>query len=197
MANNLQKQNDRERKKRMEETPAYKRAMKHKNDDSAVHKAQVRTFQAMGDYFQEVTRRHRTEGFQKKIFTDTKMLTDECNSFLQYCMMHEIIPTWTLLSVWLGCNIDTLYAITSLGPSDPRSEILQKAKSAIYTILEQFTASAEGNPGGRVFLMKALWGLSDQPSSIDVNIHTDVPRQMLEPGDVEKIVNLTRDDYSE
>lgn len=184
------------REQRMEQTPAYKKAMKRKNDDSAVHKAQTRTFQAMGAFFQAVTQRHQSQEFKTKIFTNTDFLTAECNAFLQYCMEHEIVPTWMLLSVWLGCNIDTMNAILCLSSDDPRSAVLQKAKSAIYTILEQFTASAEGNPGGRVFLMKALWGLSDQPNSIDVNIHTDGQRAALEPDSVAKMINLAPDDYS-
>lgn len=193
----LQGQSNKEREQRMEETPAYKKAMKHRNDDSAVHKAQVRTFQAMGAFFQEVTHRHQPKEFKTKIFTNTDFLTAECNAFLQYCMVHELVPSWMLLSVWLGCNVDTMNAILCLGTDDPRSAILQKAKSAIYTILEQFTVSAEGNPGGRIFLMKSLWGLSDQPNSIDVNIHTDESHTTLPPDSVEKIVNLAPDDYSE
>ncbi|HEX3038168.1 MAG TPA: hypothetical protein VHO94_04145 [Oscillospiraceae bacterium] len=184
---------DDDREKRIQETPAYKRAMKKKEADSAVHKAQQRTFQAMGEFFQEVGSRRQKRGFCKSLFEDTAELTQECNQFLTYCMEHEIVPSWNLFSVWLDCDISTLNAILNLG--DERSTILQKARAAIYTILEQFTSSGEGNPGGKIFLMKALWGLSDQPTSIDVNVNVNGSRPQLEPTEIEKMIELTPDNY--
>ncbi len=122
------------------------------------------------------------------MFEDTAELTKECGEFLTYCMENEIVPTWGLLAVWLDCNVSTLNAILSL--SDERAAILQKAKGAIYTILEQLTTSGEGAPGGRIFLMKALWGLSDQ-QPIDVNVNFNGQSQAVLPDDAENIINLT------
>jgi hypothetical protein len=180
---------DIERDQRMQSTPAYKKSLKKKEDsDSAVHKAQQRTFESMKGFMLETGRRHKTGKFQTKSFEDTEELSQQCSDFLTYCMENEIVPTWSLLSVWLGCNLDTLYAITKLG--DKRAEILQKAKTAIYTILEQLTTSGEGAPGGRIFLMKALWGLSDQ-QPIDINVNMGGQSQAVLPDDAENIINLT------
>lgn len=183
-----------DREKRIMETPTYKKAMKNKSDDSAVHKSQQRTFQAMGEFFKEVGRRREKRGFSKALFEDTNELFQECNDFLGFCMVYELVPSWNLFSLWLDCDISTLNAILGLG--DERSAVLQKAKSAIYTILEQMTANAEGNPGGKIFLMKALWGLSDQPTSIDVNVNVNgAGRTTFEPDQVEKLIELTPKDY--
>lgn len=186
-----------EREKRMQATPEYKKAMKNKNSDSAVYKANKRTFQAMGGFFQEVGRRKKERGFKTKVYDDPDVLFQECDSFLYYCMTNELIPSISLLSQWLDVDQSTLYALISL--NDERSEILQKTKIAIYTILEQFTGSGEGNPGGRVFLMKALWGLSDQPNSIDVNVNINGSgaQSTFSPDKIEEIIDLTPDDYSE
>lgn len=183
-----------DREKRIMETPAYKKAMKNKSDDSAVHKSQQRTFQAMGEFFQEIWQKHQDSGFQQRMFNDPAELTKECNNFLGFCMVHELVPSLNLLTQWLDINPTTINAMISLG--DERAEVLQKAKSAIYTILEQFTASGEGNPGGKIFLMKALWGLSDQPTSIDVNVNVNgAGRTTFEPDQVEKLIELTPKDY--
>lgn len=183
-----------DREKRIMETPAYKKSLKSKNDDSAVHKSQQRTFQAMGEFFQEVGRKHQGTGFQQRMFNDPAELTQECNNFLNFCMVHELVPSLNLLTLWLDINVTTISAMISLG--DERAEVLQKAKAAIYTILEQFTASGEGNPGGKIFLMKALWGLSDQPTSIDVNVNVNgAGRTTFEPEQVEKLIELTPQDY--
>lgn len=186
-----------EKEKRIMESPAAKRAMKKKNEDSAVYKSQQRTFQAMGEFFQEVGKKHKKPGFRTRLFEDTEELTRECNDFLGFCMVHEIVPSINLISLWLDTDPSTLNAMISLG--DERSYVLQKAKSAIYTILEQFTASGEGNPGGKIFLMKSLWGLSDQPASIDVNVNVNGSggRSTFSSEQVQELIELTPDDYSD
>lgn len=185
-----------DREERIIKSPAYQKAMKKKNDDSAVHKSQQRTFQAMGEFFQEINQKHQGKGFKTKLFENPAELTQECNNFLGFCMVHELVPSLNLLSLWLDTDQSTMCAIISLG--DKRSQVLQKAKAAIYTILEQFTASGEGNPGGKIFLMKALWGLSDQPSSIDVNVNVNnAARMTFEPEQVEKVIELTPKDYTD
>lgn len=186
-----------EQEKRIMESPAAKRAMKKKNEDSAVYKSQQRTFQAMGEFFQEVGKRNKATEFQTRMFNDTAELERECNDFLGFCMIHEIVPSLNLLTLWLDINPTTINAMISLG--DKRAEVLQKAKSAIYTILEQFTASGEGNPGGKIFLMKSLWGLSDQPASIDVNVNVNGGggRSTFSSEQVQELIELTPDDYSD
>lgn len=185
---------DTERDQRMQATPAYKKSLKKKESDSAVHKAQQRTFESMKGFFSEVGSRSKKRGFQTKKFEDTAELAKECNDFLTFCMENEIVPTWSLLAVWLDCDVSSLYAMLSLG--DERSHILQKAKGAIYTILEQLTTSGEGAPGGRIFLMKALWGLSDQ-HPIDINVNMGSQSQAILPDDAENIVNLTPSEWKD
>lgn len=183
---------DDERDKRMQETAPYKRAMKQKQEDSAVYKSQKRTFASMKGFMLEVGERNKRSGFKQKLFTDENELRQECNGFITYCMDNEIIPTWNLLSVWLNCNQDTLYAVVN--QNDKRSEELQKTRTILFTILEQIALEREGNPAAPIFFMKSMWGLSDQ-QAVDVNINMSGPSQTTLPDEVENLINLTPDEY--
>lgn len=181
---------------RMHEDPATGRA-KHPKEKSvsAAFKSQERTMNAMGAFFCEVGIRNKSRGYCERIFTDEKApeLSQDCNDYINFCMTNGIIPTWHLLSVWLDAAVNVLYAEENL--SSKCGRVLQKVRTVIFTILEQSTLQREGNPAAGIFFLKSLWGLSDQ-QPIDVNVHTDAPRQ-LSSAEVQNLIDITPDETHE
>lgn len=185
-----------EEENRLQDDPATGRA-KHPKEKSvsAAFKSQERTMNAMGAFFCEVGIRNKSRGYCERIFTDEKApeLSQDCNNYINFCMTNGIIPTWHLLAVWLDVAVSTLWAEENL--SSKCSSVLQKVRTVIFTILEQSTLQREGNPAAGIFFLKSLWGLSDQ-QPIDVNVHTDAPRQMSS-AEVQNLIDITPDETHE
>lgn len=150
---------------------------------------------AMGKFYGEVAVRNKQAGYKERIFVDEKSLelATDSSDFMLFCMQNGIIPTWNLYAVWLNVDMSTLYAEENL--SSKCSRILKNMRNRIFTILEQSTLQREGNPAAGIFFLKSLWGLSDQ-QPIDVNVHTDAPRQ-LSSAEVQNLIDITPDETHE
>lgn len=171
---------------------APKKPVKEKSG-SAAFKSQKRVMEAMRNFYSVVAERNRNRGYKEKALDDPEALAHDCNQYMVFCMTNGIIPTWNLLAVWLNLTPQTLYAEENL--SSKCAVVLKKSRNDIFTILEQSTLQREGNPAAGIFFLKSLWGLSDQ-QPIDVNLHTDAPRQ-LSSREVQTIIDLTPDEVHE
>lgn len=160
---------------RMQESPAFQRAKdSKKKTESAAYKSRMRALKSMQGFFGEVTARKQASGWRTKTFDNPEELEHDSDEYVNYCLEHEIVPTWNLFAVWMNCDVQTLYAEESL--STKCAGVLKKLRNRLFTILEQFSLQTEGNPASPIFHEKAQYGLSDQ-QPLDINLHTDAPRQ--------------------
>ena len=157
------------------------------------NKSKKRTLASMKKFYQEVSDKNKKTGWKVKTFDNPAELARDSDEFVNYCLENEIIPTWNLFAVWMNVSPQTLYAEENL--SSQCSVVLKKLRNRLFTILEQFSLQTEGNPGSPIFHEKAQYGLSDQ-QPIDVNVHTDAPRQ-LSSAEVQNIIDLTPDEVHE
>lgn len=106
-------------------------------------------------------------GFKKQVFTNYEECLEEVEGYFKLCDQYNIIPTIASLSLYLGVNRDTIYAVAN----DPRtyvcSDILKTAIATCQGYHEQAFMSNEISPVSFIFYAKNYYGMKDQT---DVNV---------------------------
>lgn len=104
-------------------------------------------------------------------------LENEIVKFFELCDRTNTIPTVVNLSVWLGCNRDTIYAHASDSNSQ-FSDIFKSVLNMFHGTLENSTISGAVNPVLYMFLSKNYFGMRDDkniniaPATNDTTINS-------------------------
>lgn len=80
--------------------------------------------------------------------------------FFELCDRTNTIPTVINLSVWLGCNKDTIYAHAN-DSNSPFSDLFKNVLNMFHGTLESSSISGAVNPVLYMFLSKNYFGMRD------------------------------------
>ena len=112
-------------------------------------------------------------------------LENEIVKFFELCDRTNTIPTVVNLSVWLGCNRDTIYAHAN-DSNSPFSDIFKSVLNMFHGTLENSTISGAVNPVLYMFLSKNYFGMRDDkniniaPASNDPTINNQETMSALQ-----------------
>ena len=115
-------------------------------------------------------------------------VTEDIVKFFELCDRTNTIPTVVNLSVWLGCNKDTIYAHAN-NPSSPFSDLFKNVLNMFHGTLENSSISGAVNPVLYMFLSKNYFGLRDdkniqisaqQGSNVNTQETADALRKQIE-----------------
>ena len=121
-------------------------------------------------------------------FESREKLEEEIISFFELCDRTNTIPTVVNLSVWLGCNRDTIYAHAN-DSNSPYSDIFKNVINFFHGSIESSAIGGAVNPVLYMFLSKNYFGLKDDKNiqisaSDNSNINTqetaDALRKQIE-----------------
>lgn len=93
-------------------------------------------------------------------FESVEKLEDEITKFFELCDRTNTIPTVVNLSVWLGCNRDTIYAHAN-DSNSPFSGIFKNVINFFHGTIESSAIGGGVNPVLYMFLSKNYFGLKD------------------------------------
>ncbi len=123
----------------------------------------------------------RTKAFSKigrpYAFKNKEELENDITKFFELCDRTNTIPTVVNLSVWLGCNRDTIYAHAN-DSNSPYSDIFKSVLNMFHGTLENSTISGAVNPVLYMFLSKNYFGMRDDkniniaPATNDTTINS-------------------------
>ena len=136
---------------------------------------------------------------RKKVFNSTGVgrpykwnsveeVTEDIVKFFELCERTNTIPTVVNLSVWLGCNKDTIYEHAN-NSSSPFSDLFKNVLNMFHGTLENSSISGAVNPVLYMFLSKNYFGLKDdknitvsaqQGSNINTQETADALRKQIE-----------------
>ncbi len=124
---------------------------------------------------------------------------DICDYF-DLCEENDTTPSVTGLSVYLGCNRDTLYAHAN-NPNSPFSEVLKRTIEYCHVILENGTVDGKVNPVAYIFLSTNYYGMKNSkdivvtPSQSSEQVDTSDTMQAIQKQIEEE--NIPNADISE
>lgn len=93
-------------------------------------------------------------------FDSIEGLEKDINDYFNLCDENDTTPSVTSLSLYLGCNRDTIYAHAN-NPNSPFSEILKRAIECCHAILENGTVDGKVNPVAYIFLSTNYYGMKN------------------------------------
>ena len=93
-------------------------------------------------------------------FESREVLEEEVVKFFELCDRTNTIPTVVNLSVWLGCNRDTIYAHAN-NSNSPFSDIFKNIINFFHGTIESSAIGGGVNPVLYMFLSKNYFGMSD------------------------------------
>lgn len=93
-------------------------------------------------------------------FESVEKLEDEITKFFELCDRTNTIPTVVNLSVWLGCNRDTIYAHAN-DSNSPFSGIFKNVINFFHGTIESSAIGGGVNPVLYMFLSKNYFGMRD------------------------------------
>lgn len=108
---------------------------------------------------------------RKKVFNNTgvgrpyafeskEQLEEQITDFFELCDRTNTIPTIINLSVWLGCNRDTIYAHAN-DSNSPFSDIFKNVINFFHGTIESSAIGGGVNPVLYMFLSKNYFGMRD------------------------------------
>lgn len=121
-------------------------------------------------------------------FDNIEKLQEEIVGFFELCDRTNTIPTIVNLSVWLGCNRDTIYAHAN-NSSSPYSDIFKNVINFFHGSIESSAIGGAVNPVLYMFLSKNYFGLKDdkniqisaqQGSNVNTQETADALRKQIE-----------------
>ena len=146
---------------------------------------------------------------RKKVFTkigapykwdNCEDLENEIAGFFELCDRTNTIPTIVNLSVWLGCNRDTIYAHAN-DSNSPFSDIFKNVINFFHGTIESSAIGGGVNPVLYMFLSKNYFGMRDDkniniaPATNDPTINNQETMSALQKQlEEENVINA---DYSE
>lgn len=124
------------------------------------------------------------KAFSKHIpISDSEELTKELSDYFSSCYSFEIVPTMSSLAVWLGVNIDTIYANMQNGCKN--SEILKQAVNFCHSINENGAISGSINSVLYMFLSKNYYGMHDNST---INLTTGLNEPTINNANTMKVI---------
>lgn len=145
----------------------------------------------MGNFMQAC---RKNRGFATQIFAEPQKLITAIDEYVETILEIGMFPTWNGLAIYCDASVDTLYAVEKLG--DERSAVLQKYKQYISEFFNQSGLSSSTNPVFSIYYGKSVLGQSDQ-TPVDVNINIGQARSTFSSEQVQELIELTPDDYSD
>lgn len=149
------------------------------------------------DYLSDPNVKEFNKELRKRVFTkiggpykwnNKEELEDDIIGFFELCDRTNTIPTVVNLSVWLGCNRDTIYAHAN-NSSSPYSDIFKNVINFFHGSIESSAIGGAVNPVLYMFLSKNYFGLKDdknitvsaqQGSNINTQETADALRKQIE-----------------
>ena len=100
------------------------------------------------------------KAFMKHIpLTEPEVLSIELQKYFECCYSHDIVPTISSMSVWLGVNKDTIYS--NIAHKSRCSDVLSQAVNFCHSINENGAISGSINTVLYMFLSKNYYGMKD------------------------------------
>ena len=96
-------------------------------------------------------------------FQSRELLEEQITEFFELCDRTNTIPTIVNLSVWLGCNRDTIYAHAN-DSNSPFSDIFKNVINFFHGTIESSAIGGGVNPVLYMFLSKNYFGMKDDKS---------------------------------
>lgn len=93
-------------------------------------------------------------------FESREQLEEQITDFFELCDRTNTIPTVVNLSVWLGCNRDTIYAHAN-DSNSPFSDIFKNVINFFHGTIESSAIGGGVNPVLYMFLSKNYFGMRD------------------------------------
>ena len=93
-------------------------------------------------------------------FDNKEVLEKELNSYFDLCDKTDTVPSITGISMWLGCNRDTIYAHAN-NSNSPFSDIFKNVINYCHLTIENGTIDGKINPVTYIFLAKNYFNLED------------------------------------
>lgn len=93
-------------------------------------------------------------------FSSIEELEKEMSEYFDLCKKTDTMPTVTSLSLWLGCNRDTIYAHAN-DSNSPFSDTFKRTLTYMHSAMENGTLSGDINPVTYIFLAKNYFGMRD------------------------------------
>lgn len=133
-------------------------------------------------------------------FESKEVLENQITEFFELCDRTNTIPTIVNLSVWLGCNRDTIYAHAN-DSNSPFSDIFKNVINFFHGTIESSAIGGGVNPVLYMFLSKNYFGMRDDkniniaPATNDPTINNQETMSALQKQlEEENVINA---DYSE
>lgn len=133
-------------------------------------------------------------------WNNVQEVEEDIVKFFELCDRTNTIPTVINLSVWLGCNKDTIYAHAN-DSNSPFSDLFKNVLSMFHGTLENSSISGAVNPVLYMFLSKNYFGMRDDkniniaPATNDPTINNQETMSALQKQlEEENVINA---DYSE
>ena len=122
------------------------------------------------------------KAMQKRVFNSTgvgrpykwdsvERVEKDIETFFELCDRTNTIPTVVNLSVWLGCNRDTIYAHAN-DPNSPFSDLFKNVLNFFHGTIESSAIGGGVNPVLYMFLSKNYFGMRDD-KNIQVSAASD------------------------
>lgn len=115
--------------------------------------------------FEKLSERHNSG--QPQTFNSYEECRNDVEDYFKLCDSYDIIPTIASLSLYLGVNRDTIYAIANNPKTYEYSDVLKSAIATCQGYHEQAFMSNELSPVSFIFYAKNYYGMKDQT---DVNV---------------------------
>lgn len=96
-----------------------------------------------------------------QLFKSREECQDEVEGYFKLCYDYDMIPTVASLSLYLGCNKDTIYDHIN-NPTSDFSDLLKNAVATCLSYQESGVMSAEVPAVPFIFLGKQYYGFKDQ-----------------------------------
>ena len=134
------------------------------------------------EYLNDPSVKEFNKELRKKVFNSTgvgrpyafesvEKLEEEIGKFFELCDKTNTIPTIVNLSVWLGCNRDTIYAHAN-DSNSPFSDIFKNVINFFHGTIESSAIGGAVNPVLYMFLSKNYFGMRDD-KNIQVSATSD------------------------
>lgn len=132
------------------------------------------------EYLNDPNVKEFNKELRKRVFTkiggpykwdNKEKLEEEIAGFFELCDRTNTIPTIVNLSVWLGCNRDTIYAHAN-DSNSPYSDIFKNVINFFHGSIESSAIGGAVNPVLYMFLSKNYFGMRDD-KNIQVSATSD------------------------
>lgn len=91
--------------------------------------------------------------------TEPEVLRRELKGYFECCYSHDIVPTISSMSVWLGVNKDTIYS--NIANKTRVADVLSQAVDFCHSVNENGAISGNINTVLYMFLSKNYYGMKD------------------------------------